>query len=202
MPEFWKIRRPQSPIARCRHSATHRFSFFFTGLFTLASSTIIIRKKIALCNGTFLHSGVNIHGFLLCPQRGRPHPKYFKAGYRQCQKSDRIAVMTFSGAAGIVSSDLLDHHGLTLASLSDGAVTALGKIFPAWMPVSNPVDLWPAMERSDVNTAYRHTIQALCANPTVDAVLLHTFAGGPRWQINLRPSWKSPEQKENSCSCG
>ena len=134
-----------------------------------------------------MHSGVNIHGFLLCPQRGRPHPKYFKAGYRQCQKSGRIAVMTFSGGAGIVSSDLLDHHGLTLASLSDGAVTALGKIFPAWMPVSNPVDLWPAIERSDVNTAYRHTIQALCADPTVDAVLLHTFAGGPRWQINLRP---------------
>ena len=99
----------------------------------------------------------------------------------------RIAIVTFSGGAGIVSSDFLDRHGLALAYLSEDSHALLKDVFPEWMPASNPVDLWPAIERSGVDRAYGQTLEAVCADPGVDAVLLHAFVGGLIWRLNLPP---------------
>jgi len=92
--------------------------------------------------------------------------------------SGRIAVLTFSGAAGIVSSDFIYQHGLLLADLSDAAKDDLKEVFPDWMPVSNPVDLWPAMERNGSEIVWDKAFKAVCADPNVDAVFFHIFAGG------------------------
>ena len=99
----------------------------------------------------------------------------------------RIAIATFSGGAGIVSSDFLDRHGLALADLSEKTHSLLKNIFPEWMPPSNPIDLWPAIERNGVDTAYGKTVEAVCADPGVDAVFLHAFVGGRIWRLNLKP---------------
>ena len=99
----------------------------------------------------------------------------------------RIAVATFSGGAGIVSSDLLDHHKLALANLSRDTLRLLKDVFPQWMPPSNPIDLWPAIERSGVDRTYGQTLTAVCADPGVDAIFLHCFVGGLIWQLNLDP---------------
>jgi acetyltransferase len=90
----------------------------------------------------------------------------------------RVAVLTMSGAAGIVSSDFIEEHGLMVADLSTGTVEALKEIFPGWMPVSNPVDLWPAVELHGRKKAYTKAFEAVCADPGVDAVLFHGFVGG------------------------
>ena len=58
----------------------------------------------------------------------------------------RVAVLTFSGGAGILSCDLLEDNGLPLAELAPATLGELAKVFPVWMPPGNPVDLWPAME--------------------------------------------------------
>jgi acyl-CoA synthetase (NDP forming) len=55
------------------------------------------------------------------------------------------------------------------------------------MPVANPVDLWPAMEKNaatDVDI-YSEAMKAVLADPAVDAVLLHVFVGNFRIRINL-----------------
>ncbi len=99
----------------------------------------------------------------------------------------RIAIATFSGGAGIVSSDFLDRIGLPLARLSSKTLESIGSVFPEWMPVNNPVDLWPAVERVGVDEAYGKAIAALCHDPGVDAVFAHAFAGGLIWHLNLQP---------------
>ncbi len=99
----------------------------------------------------------------------------------------RIAIATFSGGAGIVSSDFLDRHGLALADLSEDTHALLKNIFPEWMPSSNPIDLWPAIERNGVDKAYGQTVDAVCADPGVDAVFLHAFVGGLIWRLKLKP---------------
>ena len=99
----------------------------------------------------------------------------------------RIAIATFSGGAGIVSSDFLERHGLTLADLSEDTHALLKDVFPEWMPASNPVDLWPAIERIGVDKAYGQTLEAVCADPGVDAVFLHAFVGGLVWRLKLQP---------------
>ena len=88
------------------------------------------------------------------------------------------AVITFSGAAGIVAADFIERKGLRLAVLSEPALAALRDVFPPWMPVSNPVDLWPAVERNGADRAYGEAMAAVCADPDVDMVFLHFFTGG------------------------
>ncbi|MDQ1277850.1 MAG: hypothetical protein QG555_892, partial [Thermodesulfobacteriota bacterium] len=49
-------------------------------------------------------------------------------------------------------------------------------------PVSNPVDLWPAMERHATGNidVMAQALTAVLADPQVDAVLLHAFVGNFR----------------------
>jgi acetyltransferase len=53
------------------------------------------------------------------------------------------------------------------------------------MPVSNPVDLWPAVERHGRKEAYTKAFEAVCADPEVDAVLFHGFVGGDAFQPDI-----------------
>lgn len=93
------------------------------------------------------------------------------------RKRGRIAVLTASGGAGIVAADFADEVGLELAELSEATRAALAKIYPPWMPVANPVDVWPAIEANGPD-AYRLAFEAICADPNVDAVIFHLFALG------------------------
>lgn len=90
----------------------------------------------------------------------------------------RVAVITFTGGAGIVSSDLMDKLGIEIADLTPATREQLKTVFPEWMPVANPVDIYPAIERNGADKAYGAAIKAVCADPNVDAVLLHCFTGG------------------------
>ncbi len=94
------------------------------------------------------------------------------------RKADRIAVLTYSGGAGIVSSDFMEPLGLRPADLSPETVARLKEVFPGWMPVSNPVDLWPAVERTGAEKTYNTAVAAVCRDPGVDGILIHAFAGG------------------------
>jgi acetyltransferase len=89
----------------------------------------------------------------------------------------RVAILTVSGGAGIVSADFADELGIELAELSETTRSELARVYPEWMPVANPVDLWPAIEAKGPE-AYRVAFEALCADPNVDAVLFHLFALG------------------------
>ncbi len=104
-----------------------------------------------------------------------------------CGGRDRVAVLTFSGGAGIVSTDFIEEKGLQLAELSPATRSALGELFPAWMPVANPVDLWPALERN-AGTAvdvFGRSLSAVLEDPNVDAVLLHAYVGNSRIGMDL-----------------
>jgi len=100
----------------------------------------------------------------------------------------RIAVLTFSGGAGIVSADFLEAHGLSVADLSKQCRDELGRLYPSWMPVGNPVDVWPAIERhlgTDVDV-YGSSMRSLLADPGVDGVLMLVMAGSARIRMDLK----------------
>ena len=87
------------------------------------------------------------------------------------QKS--VAVMTFSGGAGIVNADLMDQTGLRLAVFSEKTMIDLEKVFPKWMAPSNPVDLFPAMEESGSGIVLWGALIGLLSDRNVDAVIYH-----------------------------
>ena len=99
----------------------------------------------------------------------------------------RVAILTFSGGAGIVSTDFIEEQGLVVADLAESTRAALQELFPVWMPVGNPVDLWPAMERHigagiDVNS---RALAIVLEDPGVDAVFLHIAIGNFSIRLNL-----------------
>lgn len=102
-------------------------------------------------------------------------------------KQGRIAVLTFSGGSGILTSDFAEEFGLSIAELSSTTKETLRHLFPDWMPVSNPVDLWPAMEKhggTDIDV-YSRALATVLTDPGVDAVLMHAFAGNLRLKLDI-----------------
>ena len=88
------------------------------------------------------------------------------------------AVVTFSGGGGIVTSDMLYESGLSLAELSEETLTELKTVFPPWMDPANPVDIWPAIEYSGVETVFSKVSEAVMNDPGVNSVIIHIFAFG------------------------
>jgi acetyltransferase len=97
----------------------------------------------------------------------------------------RVAILTYSGGAGIISSDFMENRHIEPAILCDQSKERLKGIFPQWMPPSNPIDLWPAVEQHGAEKAYGIAIDAACDDPGVDAIFLHSFAGGFRLTFDL-----------------
>jgi acetyltransferase len=95
----------------------------------------------------------------------------------QTPRHSRVAIMTFSGGAGILTCDLLEEKGFIIAELSDKTKEKLAGVFPDWLPASNPVDLFPAFGIRGPLAAYEGAFAALVEDPGVDVVFLHYFAG-------------------------
>jgi acetyltransferase len=54
------------------------------------------------------------------------------------------------------------------------------------MPINNPVDYYPAMEKHGPALAYKHAIAALLQDPQVDGIVVHLFAGFGIWFLDMK----------------
>jgi acetate---CoA ligase (ADP-forming) len=86
-------------------------------------------------------------------------------------KGPRVAVITLTGAGGIILLDAIDRHGLQLARFSKGTIDRAQGMSPEWMGLSNPVDIWPAVMKHGMTKAYGTALRDALADPRVDAVL-------------------------------
>nr|WP_281432430.1 acetate--CoA ligase family protein [Desulfatitalea alkaliphila] len=89
----------------------------------------------------------------------------------------RTAILTLSGGAGILMCDALEINGIPIADLSEETRRKVGEIFPPWMPVANPIDLFPAVARNGRRVAFQGAFSGALADPGVDALVIHFVAG-------------------------
>jgi acetyltransferase len=54
------------------------------------------------------------------------------------------------------------------------------------MPVKNPLDFWPAMEKNGPVPTYREALAALHQDPQVDGIIVHLFAGFGVWFLDMK----------------
>ncbi len=85
-------------------------------------------------------------------------------------KGRRIAVMSFSGGGAILAIDAIEAAGLTLASLSEATQADLRELFPSWIAVDNPLDVWIPIAR-DLHAAFPRILEAILRDQGVDAVI-------------------------------
>ena len=89
--------------------------------------------------------------------------------------SGGTGIVTFSGAGGIITADLLHREGLALAELSPATMATIQGVFPDWMPPSHPVDIWPAIEQNGHEKVHATVLEAVMRDPGVDSLILQMF---------------------------
>lgn len=89
-------------------------------------------------------------------------------------KGKRIAVLSMSGAGGVIATDACVKSNLEIASLSPETLEEIRKHFPPWVPIYNPIDLWTGFQISGY--PYEELVQkmlnAVAEDQNVDAILL------------------------------
>ena len=91
-------------------------------------------------------------------------------------KGNQIAVITASGAGGIIASDALEKYGLRMACLSSRTTNTIAELSPEWMPLGNPLDIWPAVMRHGLKRVYAAALEAVLDDHNVDGVLCISIA--------------------------
>jgi len=91
-------------------------------------------------------------------------------------KGNGVAVITYSGAAGIMISDALERHSLKLSTLSSETINMMAELSPDWMPLGNPLDIWPAVMVHGTHKAYSVALKAVLNDPNVDGVICIAIA--------------------------
>ena len=87
-----------------------------------------------------------------------------------------VAVMTFSGGAGIVTTDLLADYAVPIAQPQEATLQKVQKLYPSWMSASHPLDLWPAIEQNGSEKVYTSVAKALMEDERVDSIIIECFA--------------------------
>jgi len=98
-------------------------------------------------------------------------------------KGNRVAVITFSGAAGIIIIDGLERQDLRLAALSPVTIDQVAELSPDWMPLSNPLDIWPAVMKHGASKVYSLALEAVLNDPNVDGIVCVAIAPLPEFSF-------------------
>ena len=99
----------------------------------------------------------------------------------------KIAILTGSGAAGIMGIDACEKFGLELAQLSSTTGERLNALSPSWQSLSNPTDYWPSVmvEKHPIFQVGATFVNNLLDDIEVDA-LLYILTVMPSLSIELR----------------
>jgi acetate---CoA ligase (ADP-forming) len=163
------------------------------------SHTASLSARGALISGAMAQAGiVTADGFYQLADFSRTLGMY---PHFSARSGNRVAVLTYTGAAGIVSADLMDRHGLVLSKFSDTTLEKLQTVFPEWMPPSNPVDMWPGIILNGSKKTFNTAMLAVCADPWVDAVFIHCFAGGFSLETDLEMMAQTAQEAGKPLFC-
>jgi acetate---CoA ligase (ADP-forming) len=86
-------------------------------------------------------------------------------------KGKRIGVITFTGAGGIILIDALLDAGLEPADPAPATINRIKDLSPPWMPLGNPLDIWPALMKNGLEFTYKTALEGMLADPGVDGVV-------------------------------
>jgi acetyltransferase len=79
----------------------------------------------------------------------------------------------------------MERHGLQPAVLSSAATEGLQNLSPDWMPIANPMDIWPAVMKNGMQKAYGTALRDVLADPNVDGVICVALGLGHAEQQHL-----------------
>jgi acyl-CoA synthetase (NDP forming) len=101
---------------------------------------------------------------------------YMKAfSYQPLPTGNRVGVVTFSGANGVMASDELRQHGFELATFTDSTLKRIQEFLPPWQPPTHPLDLWATLGAGN-RLVHEEGILSVLNDENTDAVLVILLA--------------------------
>jgi acetyl coenzyme A synthetase (ADP forming)-like protein len=94
-------------------------------------------------------------------------------------RGNKVAIITVSGAGGVMAADECAKNGLELATLSDETLSRISSRMPPWAVVNNPVDVEPLFEVVGPEESMRIALAAASEDNDVDSILV-LFVAVPR----------------------
>ena len=140
------------------------------------SHTASLAGSDEIIEGALHQAGVfrveDFHDLMNLGKAFSAHPEPFTL---TSEEGNGVAIITITGGAGVATIDMLRSSDLKIANLGETTLKNLAKVFPAWMPPHNPVDIWPAIEQNGINV-FADAVRDVLADDRVDAVILLPFA--------------------------
>ena len=85
-------------------------------------------------------------------------------------RGDRIALLTYTGGGGVMAVDRMMDLNLPLLPLSPSVAKKLSPLIPPWLPLGNPLDMWPSVMKYGAREMTKAYFQTLMEDETVDSV--------------------------------
>jgi acetyltransferase len=102
--------------------------------------------------------------------------------YQPLPRGNKIGVLTFAGASGVMASDEISESGLSLANFDERTLKKVKTLMPPWQPVHNPLDIWVALGANRNEKVYEQSINSILDDENVD-ILLCLLLGLPNSDI-------------------
>jgi len=90
-------------------------------------------------------------------------------------RGKRIALATFPGGEAVISTDLCQQAGLSVARVEEKARMRLSTVFPPWEVLSNPLDLGICTQFHDIRLVFKTFIKSMIEDLNVDAIALEVI---------------------------
>lgn len=91
--------------------------------------------------------------------------------YQPLPQGNKVGVITFSGASGVMASDEIHQSGLKLARFTQKTLKKIRNILPEWQPIHNPADIWVALGIERNKAVYKESVQAVLEDENTDILL-------------------------------
>ena len=99
---------------------------------------------------------------------------------RSLPKGNKVAIITVTGAGGVMTADECARQGLQLATLSEETLSQIRSKMPSWASVSNPVDIEPLFEAVGPEESITIALDAVLEDKDVDSIII-LFVVVPRF---------------------
>lgn len=98
---------------------------------------------------------------------------------------NRIGMITHHGASGIMAYDAAEEFGLRLAKISDETIKTVEELSPEWLPIKNPIDVWPGL-MGGPEKMHEVSHKAALEDENVDGLLVSIHIADPTsWPLGI-----------------
>jgi len=109
---------------------------------------------------------------------------------------NRIAIATFSGGEGVITTDLCQERGLSMASVSPQTHQKFQKVSPPWDIAPNPYDFGVSTQFHPPDEVFRVFLESMADDENVDCIAFQIGLMGPQMSDELLKPFIATRKKK------